>query len=165
MSDFGLFESPFGVRWTTLAMGATIVAVVGARRRPFVGVVTAAAWMTAFEIPYQIADALTHHRDAHLARTLGQDVFWLATVAGWIGWAHALGVRPDARWALLSAAIFALWVAQGLPYNFAGQTGPVQWWPELLNVGSKTALGVAYMLGAVAPSARPAWATRSGQSP
>lgn len=150
VSDIGLIESPLGIRWTTLAMAAAIIVVVGIRRRPFVGVVTVAAWMTAFEVPFQLADALAHHRDAHLAHTLAVQAFWLVTMAGWIGWAHALGVRPDARWSALSAAIFAVWVAQGFPYNWAGQQGPVQWWPELLNAGSKTALGVAYLRGAVA---------------
>jgi hypothetical protein len=147
MSDIGLIESPLGIRWTTLATAAAIIVVIGTRRRPLVGVVTVAAWLTAFEVLYQLTDTLTHHRDAHLAHTLAVEAFWLVTMVGWIGWAHALGVRPDVRWAALSVAIFALWVDQGFPYNWAGQQGPVRWWPEFLNVGSKTALGVAYMLG------------------
>ncbi len=151
MSDIHLIESPLGFRWTTLAMLAAILVVVSARRRPFLALVTALAWLTAFEVLYQFTDTLMHHRDAHLLRALAIQSFWFATVVGSIGWAHALGVRPHLRWVALSAVIFALWVQQGFPYNRAGQTGPVQWWPEILNVSSKTALGVAYLMGAVAP--------------
>ena len=151
MSDIRLIESPLGFRWTTLVMLAVILAVVSARRRPFLALVTTLAWLTAFEVPYQFTDALMHHRDADLPRALAVLAFWFATVVGSIGWAHALGVRPHARWVALSAVIFALWVQQGFPYNHAGQTGPVQWWPEILNVSSKTALGVAYLTGAMAP--------------
>jgi hypothetical protein len=152
-----VIESPLGVRYSTLAMLVVIVVVVAVlRRRPVLGAVTAAAWVTAFEVAYELANILVHQRDAHVARTLALQGFWLLTVVGSIGWAHALGVRPRLAWVTLSAAIFAFWVALGFPYNWAGQTGPVRWWPEALNVGSKTALGVAYLLGALAPD-RSGW--------
>src|SRR5260370_419879 len=146
MSDIRLVEAPRGFRWSALAMLAAIVVVVSARRRPFLALVTALAWLTAFEVPYQVTDTLVHHRDAHLLRALAVEAFWFGTVVGSIGWAHAVGVRPHLRWVALSAVIFTLWVQQGFQYNRAGQMGPVQWWPEILNVRSKTAMGFSSML-------------------
>ncbi len=145
-----LLESPWGVRWSSLAMLAAILVVVTlARRRPLLALAAAMGWLVSFEVIYEATDIAVHHRlDAHLT-SWG---FWLLTVAGWPFFAHALGIRPNLRWVFLSAAIFALWIQQGFWYNWPGQPGPVQWEYELLNVGSKTALGVAYLLGALSPA-------------
>ena len=142
-----LIESPWGVRWSSLAMLALIVLVVtAARRRPFLALVTAMGWLVAFEIVYEGADAAVHHKSSVAW------AFWLLTVAAWPLLAHFMGVRPHLRWVLLSAAIFALWIQQGFWYNWPGQgSKPINWWYEALNVGSKTALGVAYLLGALWP--------------
>ena len=140
-----LIESPWGVRWSSLAMLALIVLVVtAARRRPFLALVTAMGWLVAFEIVYEGADAAVHHKSSVAW------AFWLLTVAAWPLLAHFMGVRPHLRWVLLSAAIFALWIQQGFWYNWAGQgSKPINWWYEALNVGSKTALGIAYLAGAL----------------
>lgn len=145
-----LIESPVGVRWSSLAMLALIVLVVTVvRRRPVLGLVAAMGWLVAFEIPYEATDLLVRHQPgAHLTSWAS----WVVTVAGWPFAAWALGVRPDWRWVALSAAIFAVWIATGFHHNDPGQAGQVMVWPEVLNEGSKTALGVAYLLGALRAS-------------
>lgn len=146
--DIHLIESPLGVRWSSLAMLAVIVAVVWLRRRrqPVLGLVTAMAWLVAFEIPYEATDILVRHQPgAHLTSWAS----WVVTVGGWPFAAWALGIWPDWRWTTAGAVLFAVWIAAGFQHNDAGQAAPVMWWPELLNVSSKTALGVAYLLGAL----------------
>ncbi len=142
-----LIESPLGVRWSSLAMLAVIVLVVAAaRRRPVLGLVTAMAWLVAFETPYEARDILVRHQPgAHLTSWAS----WVVTVGGWPFAAWALDVWPDWRWVGLSAVIFLLWIATGFQHNDPGQPGPVMWLPEALNESSKTALGVAYLLGAL----------------
>jgi hypothetical protein len=149
-----LIESPLGVRWTSLAMLAVVLVVVSVvRRRPLLGLVAAMGWLVAFEIPYEATDILVRHRSGvHLTSWAS----WLLTVAGWPFAAHLAGIRPHWRWVAASAAIFAVWIATGFQHNDPGQTGPVTWLPEALNVGSKSALGVAYLLGALRPE-RSGW--------
>ena len=144
-----VLESPWNVRWSSLAMMAVIVVVVTAiKRRPLLAVAAAMGWLVSYEVVFQATDILVHHRfDAHLA-SWG---FWLLTVAGWPFVAYIMGIRPRLGWTLLSATIFVVWVQQGFWYNWPSQLGPVNWWYEALNVGSKTALGMAYLLGALNP--------------
>src|SRR5262249_50470 len=92
-------------------------------------------------------DMLVHHR---WAQQWGWS-FWLLTVAGWPFLAHAMGVRPRLSWTLVAVAFFAVWVQQGYWYNWPGMTRPVMWEDEILNVGSQTALGMAYLGGALRP--------------
>lgn len=149
--SIAVIESPLGVRWTSLAtLAAIVLIVIAVRRRPFLALVAAMGWLVAFEIPYEATDMIVRHQPgAHLAGWAS----WLLTVAGWPLAAYLAGVRPDWRWVMASGAIFIVWIATGFAHNDPGQTGPVQWGPELLNVGSKTALGMAYALGALRPEA------------
>jgi hypothetical protein len=151
-----VIETPFGIRWTSLATAVGIVLVVTVvRRRPLLGVVAAMGWGTTFEVVFQITSILAH-RDTHWLRALAGESWWLWTVVGWSFAAHLAGVRPRLSWVLVTAALFALWIQQGFWFNWQGQTTPVNWWYEALNVAAKTALGVAYVLGAVQPR-RPRW--------
>lgn len=155
-------ESPWGVRWSSLATLAVIVLVVSVvKRRPVLGAVAAMGWLIAFEIPYELTDMLVRHQPgAHLTGW----AFWLLTVSGWIGWAWALGVRPDWRWVEISAVIFLGWIASGFQHNDPGQHSPVMIWPEVMNVGSKTALGIAFLLGALRLPGRKTLALRDSLS-
>lgn len=146
-------ETPFGIRWTSLAMALAIVTLV--RGRPLLGVVTAMGWGTTFEAVFQITSVLVH-RDALWWHSLTSESWWLWTVIGWSLAAHLAGVRPHLSWLAITALLYALWIEQGFWFNYVGQAGPVNWWFEGLNVGTKTALGVAYLLGALAPK-RSGW--------
>lgn len=150
-----VIESPLGVRWSSLATLAIIVVVITlVKRRPVLGLVAAMAWLVAFEIPYEATDILVRHQPgAHLTSWAS----WVVTVGGWPFAAWALGVRPDWRWVGLSAVIFVVWIAIGFQHNDPGQAGPVMWFPEVLNESSKTALGVAYLLGALRTARSGRW--------
>src|SRR5205085_7557443 len=57
-----LVESPFGMRWTTLATGVLILLVIGViRRRPDLAVISAVAWAGGFEATYGIIDTVYWH--------------------------------------------------------------------------------------------------------
>jgi hypothetical protein len=145
----GWLFSPVQVRWSTLLMAAVILAVVGVRRRrPAVAVVSVVAWLAVYETGWQLMDLVVHHAAAWPAAV--QRLGWAsAALAGWPLLAHALGVRPDPRWAALCALVFAVWLWSGFWYNWPGQPYPLMIGPELANVASKTALGIAYLAGAV----------------
>lgn len=154
--SISVIETPFGIRWSSLATAVAIVLVVtAARRRPLLGVLAAMGWGTTFEVAFQLTSILAH-RDAHWLRSLAGESWWLWTVVGWSFAAHLVGIRPHLSWLAVTALLFALWVQQGFWFNWQGQATPVNWWFEALNVSSKTALGVAYVLGAVRPD-RSGW--------
>jgi hypothetical protein len=128
-------------------MAAAIVALVGGmRRRPWLALVTVVAWTSAFEIANSIF-SVTAHRDWGTA--LIAFAWEAAALAGWPLLAAYLGVRPDLRWLTLSGVTFVVWAATGLDYNYFGQTKPLQIGPEIANVVAKTALGMAYLAGAL----------------
>jgi hypothetical protein len=128
-------------------MAAAIVALVGgARRRPWLALVTVVAWTSSFEIANSLF-SVTAHREWRTA--LVAFVWETAALAGWPLLAACLGVRPDLRWLALSGVTFAVWAATGFDYNYFGQTKPLQLGPEIANVVAKTALGMAYLAGAL----------------
>lgn len=145
-------ESPWGVRWTSLAMlGAILVVVTLVRRRPMLAVACAMGWLVSFEILFEATDMVVHHK---WVQQYGWGL-WLLAVSGWPFYAWLKGIRPHLGWTLVSLAVFAIWVEQGFWYNWAGQSGPVQWWYELLNVVSKTGLGLAFLQGALTSNCTP----------
>jgi hypothetical protein len=159
-----LIETPFGIRYTSLATSILIVLVVGvARRRLWLGIFTAMGWGTSFELAFQIVGILAHH-EGHWLRELAGESWWLWTVIGWSFCAHLAGVRPHLIGLAAFALLMALWVSQGFWFNYPGQPGPVNWTNEGLNVTTKTALAVAYTLGAIWPG-RSGWERISGRWP
>jgi hypothetical protein len=142
---------PSHPRWSTLLVGLLILVVVGWRtRRPALAAVALLAWLSLYEIVWQACDVLTSHRDLLAYGWLG-----LALVA-WPLLAHRLGIRPHPAALATCAAGFAVWLALGFHYNWFGEPRPVAILPEALNAGTKTALGLAYLAGALAaPPARP----------
>src|SRR5215510_9487724 len=97
-----MIESPWGVRWSSLAMLAVILIVVTVvRRRPLLALAAAMGWLVSYEIMFEATDMLVHHK---WAQQWGWG-FWLLTVAGWPFFAHAMGVRPRLGWMALSASV------------------------------------------------------------
>ena len=136
---------PSHPRWSTVLMAAVVLAVVGWRtRRPLLAGVAVLAWVSVSEIVWNGCDLLTHHGNA-------LRYGWLVlALAAWPLLAHRLGIRPHPVGLALCAAAFAVWLALGFDYNWLGQSKPLQVVPEALNVLTKTALGAAYLAGALA---------------
>lgn len=141
---------PFGhLRLSTFLGAAAIFLVVTAwTRRPVIAAVAVMAWLSAFEIVWQTGQYA-------FGRTGASDEFWfVAAVVSWPLLAHVLGVRPDPWWAGAFAVTFLVWVTLGFHSNWP--TLPFSLRDEMLNEASKTALGVAYLLGGLRATARAA---------
>jgi hypothetical protein len=150
-----MIESPFGMRWTTLATGIAILVVIGVvRRRPDLAVVTAVAWAGGFEAVYGILDTLYWHPADTVKWTA--EAWQTAALVGWVFVAHAIGIRPSGPWVAVTVIAFGVWlttipgVTSGFVSNApqAGQTGPLMIVPEIENVVAKTAWAIAYAVGA-----------------
>ena len=137
------------MRLSTALMALAILALVTWRtRRPHVAVVALMAWISLFEVAWQGLTTLAH------GGNWSYEAWFVAAVISWVLLAHALGVRPDWRFLLLSAATLLVWLGYGFDSNWAGKP-PYNVRDEVLNEVSKTALGFAYLLGALRV-ARPA---------
>lgn len=133
---------PGHARWSTVAMAAAIlVTLVLARRRPLIGFVAVIAWLAVYET-YWEAGQLLYHRETFA------NFFWLVLAwVGWMGCAWKLGIRLEGRWAALFAATAVAWLATGFHVNWWWQRQGFDVVAEALNTTSKTALGLAFLLG------------------
>ncbi|HJT79128.1 MAG TPA: hypothetical protein VJ739_18170 [Gemmataceae bacterium] len=132
------------IRISTVLMGLAILGVVSWRtRRPLAAGAAAMGWICAYEIAWQGAGTLLHH--THDWATMA---WFTAALIAWPLLSLAIAGRPDWRLGALAAAIFAVWMLVGFHANDADRP-PYVWSDELLNEGSKTALGFAYLVGAL----------------
>jgi hypothetical protein len=142
-----LFVPVLQARWSTILVGAALlISVVWRYRdlRPAVAVVV--AWASIFELFWlTFKEQVTFHHPQPWQGFLFLAVF----VAGWIAALSYARIGPSIDWLVVSAAIFALWVLEGFHFNVYAQRAPLALTDELLNVGSKTALGVALLMGAL----------------
>jgi hypothetical protein len=152
------------MRWTTLATGIVLLLVIGlVRRRPDLAVVSAVAWAGGFEAVYGILDTLYWHPTDTVKWVA--EAWQTAALAGWVGLAYAMGVRPSPAWVAVTVIAFAVWLSTipGLTNGFisnapqAGQTGPLLVVPEIENVVAKTAWAIAYAVGAWRTEQPPFW--------
>ena len=131
------------IRVSTVLVALAILVCVGWRtRRPEVAVVAMMAWVSLYEVAWQGLTTLAH------GGRWASEAWFVAAVVSWVLLAHALGVRPDRRLLLISAAALLAWLAFGFDSNWAGQP-PYDVRDEVLNEVSKTALGLAYLVGAL----------------
>jgi hypothetical protein len=139
---------PSHPRWSTVLMAAVVLAVVTWRtRRPLLACLAVLAWLSAYEIAWNTCSLVTHGDDP---------VKWFWLVLALLAWpllAHQVGLRPQPVAVALCAAGFAIWLVLGFDYNWMREPGPVRVLPEVLNVLTKTVLGVAYLAGALAAPA------------
>src|SRR2546429_6575588 len=121
-------------RWSTVAMGLIILAVVTWRtRRPLRGVLVVLAWLSLYEIAWQACDVLAHRGSLY-------NYTWLSlAVVAWPLLAHQLGIRPHLLGVAVCGAAFLVWVATGLAYNGIGQPRPRLVVPGALNAPSTCA--------------------------
>jgi hypothetical protein len=142
-----LFAPLVQARWSTLALAAVIVVAVTVRRRdvrPAIAVVM--AWVSTFELFWNtFKSVLIDHHTAHW-----QDFLYLAAFAtAWVLVLGYAGIGPSFAWLGIFAVVAALWVLDGFHFNFNGQHGPIDVISELFNEGSSTALGIAFLAGAL----------------
>jgi len=148
---------PGHARWSTLATALLIAAVVTWRtRRPLRAALAVIAWLALYEVVWQGCDVV-----AHRANVVNYGWLSLAVVA-WPLLAFQAGIRPHPIGAAVCAAGFLVWLALGFDYNWIGQPGPIRPVPEALNLVTKTALGLAYLAGALRPGTEPARSARAG---
>jgi len=132
---------------STIVTALVIAALVTWRHRsPLTAVITVMAWASAYEVGFVGLGTLLHGwSPGYLA--------WLAAaLAGWIVLAQVRGVVPDIRFLLATAAVTLAWIATGFEANSAILAGPGyarEFSPldETLNEGTKTLLGLAYLMG------------------
>lgn len=137
-----------GVRISTLAT-LVVFALVGlARGGDTKGLWAGAAWLTGFEVAYQITGVITgtllYPRAAIIFTLIGLVVVPLATPRT---------VRPDWRFFALVAAFWAVWLAFGFHANGHEHLDIFSLRDEVLNEGAKTAWALAYLV--------PLWRTRA----
>jgi len=132
---------------STIVTALVIAALVTWRRRsPLTALITVMAWASAYEVGFVALGALFHGwSPGYLA--------WLAAaLAGWIVLAQVRGVVPDLRLLLATAVLTLAWIATGFEANSAILAGPgcaraCSPLDEALNEGTKTLLGLAYLVG------------------
>lgn len=130
-------------RLSTVAMAATIfVAVTLLRRRPWLGVVTTVAWLALYEMGWQ-AGTLMFGGPSQL----GYTAWFFAAIVAWPLLAHAMGVRANLPLAGFCLLTFMVWFAMGYRQTYPGT--PIHLPEEVLNEAGKTALGIAYLVGAL----------------
>jgi hypothetical protein len=136
---------PVGPIRTSTVLAALVLFFVIAigRRDPLRAVVAVVAWSALFEVVYQAVGIVGFHWAA------GNWVWETAALAGWLVFAGVLGVWPDCRLIPVFVILMTLWIAAGYHYNVAGQTAPINMRDEVLNEASKTALALAYLVGAL----------------
>ena len=140
---------------STIVTAVAIAAVVTWRRRsPATAVITVVAWTSAYEVGFVTLGTLLHGWSAaYLA--------WLAAaLAGWIILAQVWGVVPDRRLLLATAVLTLAWIATGFVANSPTVSGPGFAQPfspldEALNEGTKTLLGLAYLVGGLRARRKP----------
>ena len=138
-----------GIRWTTVLMAVAILLLVGGlRRRPFLAVVTTVAWASAYEIVFRAFDLAAHHLDGSLPVELQAWLWQAVATVSWPLLAHVLGVRPYWPLVVVCGLAFAVWLWGGFWYDWRGQPYGLLLGDEILNVVTKTGLGVAYLVGA-----------------
>jgi hypothetical protein len=136
---------PFGleVRTTTLVMSVAVFSVVSWRTHSWWrGFVVLAAWISAYEVIYTSTGAA-------LGRWRFVDFLPTTGMLGWVFLALWMGHRPNWTWLGIFAVSWVVWIAFGFHANDHGlRPGPaISPLNEILNIATKTALGLAYLFG------------------
>lgn len=138
-------------RLSTLLVAAGMVIVVAVKKRdPVFALLVVAAWVTVFELTYSLTgEFLRHDLWLRIYPTLDMSSFWWVMIglAGWAWLAHSKGARPAPLITAAAVAVFAVWMVVGHGGNMPGQ--PIDWREEALNVGAKSLLGLAYLVGSL----------------
>lgn len=135
------------IRISTVLMILVILTVVTVRTRSFgLAALTTLCWMGAYEIVWQIGYSAFGYQPPRPAMQFSLAVF------GWLLLGHKVGIRPDKYLTALWALSIVVWMMLGFHANFPGTLHPGAHFSltdEIVNEVGKTALGVAYLLGAL----------------
>lgn len=143
----------FGViRISTVLTVVVLLAWVGVvRRRPLLAVFAVAGWLVAFEILFNWSSTLALGASWRISAR--DTVLW----GGWVFAAYFAEVRPDTRLVGVAAVFWVVWLLTGFHFNLVGNPG-IDWPAEAINEATKTALALAFLIGALkVPAAEPAW--------
>lgn len=133
---------------TVLAFAAILVILTWVRRSILVALVGAMAWVSAFEIVFQVVGAF----EGHVAWL---HVFYLTfSLSGWVVAAHVAGIRPQPSLLFGWGLVFVAWVAFGFHPNRYLDHAPLSAGQEIFNVLTKDGLAAIYLIGGVAPFRR-----------
>src|SRR2546421_194101 len=136
------------IRITTVVMGLVIIAVVYVRRRNVVAAfVTVMAWASVYEIAFEATGVLLR---GWPLKTL----LWISlALLGWVALSISRGITPNPWLAVLCAAVWVIWIATGFHVNPSplsdGSSTNFMNSAELFNEATKTALGLAFLVGAL----------------
>jgi SAM-dependent methyltransferase len=130
---------------TVLAFVATVVILSMVRRSPLVGVIGGMAWVSAFEIVFQVVGASE-------GRVTWLHVFYLTfSLSGWVVAAHVAGIRPHPALLVAWGLVFLAWIVFGFHPNRYLDHAQISAGQEIFNVLTKDGLAVIYVIGGVAP--------------
>lgn len=130
---------------TVLAFVATVVILTWVRRSILVAVIGGMAWVSAFEIVFQLVGAIEGH-------VTWLHLFYLTfSLSGWVVAAHVAGIRPHPALLLGWGLVFLAWVAFGFHPNRYLDHGQISAGQEIFNVLTKDGLAAIYVIGGIAP--------------
>jgi ubiquinone/menaquinone biosynthesis C-methylase UbiE len=130
---------------TVLAFVATVVILTWIRRSLLVGVIGGMAWISAFEIVFQVVGGIE-------GRVTWLHVFYLTfSLTGWVVAAHVTGIRPHPALLLAWGLVFLAWVGFGFHPNRYLDHGQISVDQEIFNMLTKDGLAAIYAFGGIAP--------------
>lgn len=134
---------PFGieVRTSTLIFSAIVLGGVAWRTRsPLRGFVALAAWISAYEVLYSWTEVL-------LGRWGILNALSICALLGWVVLALWMGHRPSWPWLVVFIVLWMIWIALGFHANVHGGRPSFSLLQEVMNVATKSALAIAYLVG------------------
>jgi SAM-dependent methyltransferase len=130
---------------TVLAFAATVGILTWVRRSLLVAVLGGMAWVSAFEIVFQLVGAIG-------GRVTWLHLFYLTfSLSGWVVAAHVADIRPHPVLLLAWGLIFLGWIAFGFHPNRYLDHAPLSAGQEIFNVLTKDGLAAIYLIGGIAP--------------
>jgi len=130
---------------TVPAFVATVAILTVVRRSLLVGVIGGMAWVSAFEIVFQLVGAFEGH-------VTWLHVFYLTfSISGWVVAAYVAGIRPHPALVLAWGLVFLGWIAFGFHPNRYLDHAQLSVGQEIFNVLTKDGLAAIYVIGGIAP--------------
>jgi len=130
---------------TVLAFVVTVVVLTLARRSLLVALIAAMGWVSAFEITFQVVEAIEGRAD-------WLHIFYLTfSLSGWVVAAYVAGIRPHPALLVAWGLVFFGWVAYGFQPNRYADHDQFSVGQEVFNVLTKDGLAAIYVIGGIAP--------------
>lgn len=150
-------------RWSTVVTGLAVFGIVLWRtRRPLNAAAATMAWVSGYEILYEVTGSLLH------GWSLSTLALTSVGTGGWLVLAYTLGIRPEWRVLAVFMMLWAVWVILGYESNMPdriipGSAATWSWRDELLNAGTKTLLSLAFVFGSLGQKSSLTWTSSRRQ--